>query len=428
MGLFFADPLFEDFAVSLGLGLGGQLGEVAAICAQIGEGDDDAWYTGWSAAADRLGGVAAAACAPGGWAAADRLAAEADHAAVRGHLVGAGETYRRASLYYAISYHPLFGAPVDPRLLAAFGKPSEVFAKAAAATDPAGEALEIPFENTTLPGYFFRADHGAEPGPLLIATNGYDATLFEIYLGQALPALRRGYHCLIFDGPGQGRPLYRDGIVMRPDWENVVGPVIDAALQRPEVDPQRIALTGWSLGGHLALRAATGEHRLAACIADPALFGIAEAMQARMRAMGVPDTVIERLPDLDEATLAGMTADMQRSRMQRWTIEQRGFWVHGVRTLPDYIRVATEFTLAGRVDRIGCPTLLCAAQDDPLSGTATAVYDGLTAPKTLLQFTSAGGAGDPWHMRNRALFDLRAFNWLDESLSASTRQPVAAGR
>jgi hypothetical protein len=45
MGLFFTDPLFEDFAVSLALGLGGQLGEVAAISAQIGEGDDDAWYT-----------------------------------------------------------------------------------------------------------------------------------------------------------------------------------------------------------------------------------------------------------------------------------------------------------------------------------------------------------------------------------------------
>jgi hypothetical protein len=31
-------------------------------------------------------------------------------------------------------------------------------------------------------------------------------------------------------------------------------------------------------------------------------------------------------------------------------------------------------------------------------------------------------------MRNRALFDLRAFDWLDESLPAGTRQPVAAGR
>jgi predicted alpha/beta-fold hydrolase len=409
MGLFFTDPLFEDFAVSLGLGLGGQVGEVAAICAQIGEGDDGAWYTAWSAAADRL-------------------AEEADHAAARGHLVGARETYRRASLYYALSYHPLFGAPVDPRLLTAFRKQSEVFAKAAAAADPPGEALEIPFENTTLPAYFFRADDAAEPGPLLIATNGYDATLFEMYLGQGLPALQRGYHCMLFDGPGQGRLLYQDGVVMRPDWEKVVTPIVDAALQRPDVDPRRIALTGWSLGGHLALRAATGEHRLAACIADPALFGIAEGMQARIRARGVPEVVVERLLELDPATLDGMAADIQSSRMQRWMVEQRGFWVHGVHTLPDYIRVAAEFTLAGRVDRIECPTLLCAAQDDPLSSTATAVYDALTAPRTLLQFTRADGAGDHCEMGNRALFDLRVFGWLDDRLSSGTRHPVAAGR
>ena len=75
-----------------------------------------------------------------------------------------------------------------------------------------------------------------------------------------------------------------------------------------------------------------------------------------------------------------------------------------------------------------CPTLICAAQDDPLSSTATAVYDGLTASKTLLQFTSADGAGDHCEMRNRALFNLRAFDWLEESLSASTRQPLTAGR
>jgi pimeloyl-ACP methyl ester carboxylesterase len=409
MGLFFTDPLFEDFAVSLGLGLGGQLGEVAAICAQIGEGDDDAWYTRWSAAADRL-------------------AEEADQAAARGHLVGAHETYRRASLYYAVSYHPLFGAPVDPRLLAAFRKQSEVFARAAATADPPGEEIEIPFGNATLSAWLFRAADGGEPRPLLIATSGYDSTVFESYLAQGLPAQRRGYHCLIFDGPGQGRPLYQDGIVMRPDWETVIGPVVGAALQRPEVDPQRIALTGWSLGGHLALRAATGEHRLAACIADPALFGIAEVMQARMQAMGVPAAVIERLPDLDEATLAGMTADMQRSRMQHWMIEQRGFWVHGVHTLLDYLRVAAEFTLAGRVDRIDCPTLLCAAEDDPLSSTATVVHDQLTAPTTLLQFTSADGAGDHCEMGNRALFNLRAFDWLDETLSAGRTQPLTAGR
>jgi hypothetical protein len=45
-------------------------------------------------------------------------------------------------------------------------------------------------------------------------------------------ALCRGYNCVLFDGPGQGRCLIRDGLTIRPDWENVVRPVIDCALTR----------------------------------------------------------------------------------------------------------------------------------------------------------------------------------------------------
>jgi glycine/D-amino acid oxidase-like deaminating enzyme len=89
---------------------------------------------------------------------------------------------------------------------------------------------------------------------------------------------------------------------------------------------------------------------------------------------------------------------------------------------------AAHDLVAAGVDRNECPTLLCDAQDDPLSSRATAVYDGLLAPKTLLQFTSADGAGDHCEMRNRALLNLRAFSWLDETLSASRRQPAGARR
>jgi hypothetical protein len=56
------------------------------------------------------------------------------------------------------------------------------------------------------------------------------------------------------------------GVPLRPDWENVITPVVDYLLARPEADPARIVLTGLSLGGYLAPRAATAEHRLAACI------------------------------------------------------------------------------------------------------------------------------------------------------------------
>ena len=84
-------------------------------------------------------------------------------------------------------------------------------------------------------------------------------------------ALERGYHALIFEGPGQGSMLFERQIPFRPDWENVITPVVDYLRSRPDVDPARIALTGWSLGGELAIRAAAFEHRLAAVVADPGI-------------------------------------------------------------------------------------------------------------------------------------------------------------
>src|SRR4051795_8458180 len=81
---------------------------------------------------------------------------------------------------------------------------------------------------------------------------------------QAVAALRRGYNCLLFDGPGQGRPLIHQGLHMRPNWESVVSAVLDTVLSYPNVDAQSVALAGWSFGGYLAPRAASGEHRIAA--------------------------------------------------------------------------------------------------------------------------------------------------------------------
>ena len=86
-------------------------------------------------------------------------------------------------------------------------------------------------------------------------------------------AVRRGYNCLLFDGPGQGRNLIRAGQPLRPDWETVVKPVIDFALTRPAVDAKRIVLAGWSFGGFRAPRAAAFEKRIAALIGDPGQWG-----------------------------------------------------------------------------------------------------------------------------------------------------------
>jgi hypothetical protein len=199
---------------------GADFGECTTTAGRVAVGDADSWYQEWNETADRVSALA-----------------EASEA--NGHKVSAcEEAYLRASDYYRTSYPLFYGAPVDPRLVEAFDK------EATALFDPPVEPVEIPYESTTLPGYFYRVDDSNERRPTLIATNGYDPTIHETHFAHTVAAVRRGYNCLTFDGPGQGRALIKENLHMRPDWENVVTPVVDYAFSRSEVDPGRITLIG----------------------------------------------------------------------------------------------------------------------------------------------------------------------------------------
>lgn len=82
---------------------GADFGEVRAVAEAVGDGGDDTCYDAWNAAGDRL-------------------KAAADEALGKGHIASARALYLRASAFFATSFHPLYGAPVDPRVLAVFGK------------------------------------------------------------------------------------------------------------------------------------------------------------------------------------------------------------------------------------------------------------------------------------------------------------------
>src|SRR3954447_11211678 len=213
---------------------------------------------------------------------------------------------------------------------------------------------------------------------------------------------------------GPGHRAVRAGHSDPGRWEAVVSAVIDAVIDREDVDSDRIVWRGWSVGGYLSLRAASGEPRLPACVADPGLLSIGAGVVGRLRAAGVPG--IERFPDIPASVLAPMAETIHADRAQRWAVEQRGFWVHGVDTLGEYLRATVPFDMDGRLTSIGCPRAVTAAEDDPLSRSAEHVYDALPGTRTLLRFATAEGAGDHCEMRNRTLADQRIFDWLDTVL------------
>jgi hypothetical protein len=69
------------------------------------------------------------------------------------------------------------------------------------------------------------------------------------------------------DCPGSGEALRLRGLTARIDTEAWAAACVDHLLTRPDVDPARIGLAGWSLGGYFAPRAAAFEERLALVVA-----------------------------------------------------------------------------------------------------------------------------------------------------------------
>lgn len=196
----------------------------------------------------------------------------------------------------------------------------------------------------------------------------------------------------------------------------MVAPVVDAAIARADVAPDRIALQGWSLGGHLALRAATGEARLAACIADPPLWDVLSGMVGLATGFGVAPDAAARFPEISDADQQLLTTAIEADRQLRWSIIASGFWVQGGTDLRSWMQVIAPYTLEGRIGAIRCPVFGTAAENDPIAKGAQAVIDRITAPTTLVPFTAAEGAGGHVELASRALAQTTVLDWLDDTM------------
>ena len=293
---------------------GGAVSEVFQAASRMVPGDPESWYTQWRRIADRNSGLAEAA---------ERA----------GHVITARDAWLRATDYYRSAEFWL--AADDPRRLETFTRCEESFRNAARHFAVPAETVRVPYENGAfLPAYFLRAP-GVPDGPqaVLIAFGGLDSFKEELYFMVARGALERGISCLLVDGPGQGATLRRQRLVTRPDYEVPVGACIDYLLGRGDVDPDRIAVTGSSLGGYYAARAGSKEHRLAAVVSHGAIWDIHELWQDRGEDFGIADHIK---------------------------------WVFGTPTVKAAVERAKAFSLNGVLDEMRCPYLIVHGGHDVL--------------------------------------------------------------
>ncbi len=398
----FATPLQNQFAAWAFeyVAEGADVGEIEAIANDMASDDDGAYYDAW-------------------YLHATRHRAKADEAERQGKTHTARYHHLRATVYASVSYKLLFGKPVDPRLSTAFETQMSSFERAMALTEPPAEPMKVRLDGHRLTVLFLRAagDDGRRRRPTIITVNGYDASVSDMYLAMGLQAVARGYHVVLVDGPGQGAPLIRDAVTLIPEWERVIRAVVDAVVARPDVDRRRLVLQGWSLGGHLCLRGATGEPRLAAVVSDPPAWSILEGLQPAAAQLGLTPEAFARLPEISDADLTKMMAAIEAEPRLRWVFLQRGLWVNGASDLRDWLQKVSLFTLQGRSNRIHCPVLGTFADRDPLALGAKPTLDRLDTQTTLLTFSAAEGAGGHQETLNRALAETLILDWLDDTLA-----------
>jgi hypothetical protein len=291
--------------------------------------------------------------------------------------------------------------------------------RAAALFDPPAERVEIPYEGTTLEGYLFRVDQSRVKRPLLILNNGSDGPVSAMWELGAAGAVARGYNALTFDGPGQNAALIRQHLYFRPDWEAVITPVVDYALSREEVDPDRVALLGVSQAGYWVPRALAFERRIAAGVADPGVWDVGTSWREHL-----PKFMLRQLERGEKDKFDRNMARAERfSKDVRAQLEFR-MRPYGMDSPYDVYKALEDYTLEGVVDRIRCPMLICDPDREHFwPGQPKQVYDALPGPKALARFTEEEGSD--WHCepRSPAIRDQRVFDWLDEVLGRPEPDP-----
>jgi dienelactone hydrolase len=368
---------------------GADIGEVITTAERITPGDWESWYREWRALADRIASIA-------------------DECAAGGHTISASSAYLRASNYYRTAEFFLRDdRRNDPRAADTSARAIETF-RSAPDIQQQWDRVHIPYEGIHLEGYYLNVS-GNDRGPTLLAHGGFDSTVEEMFFAVGEAARRYGWNCLIFEGPGQGSALRHHKLPFRYDWEAVITPAVDFAVNLRGVDPDRIALLGMSMGGYLAPRAAAFERRIAACIAYDGVFNMAAAMP---KTHTVGDDSTRRAAAMD--TMIAHRAEAPTS--QRWVLSN-ALWVFDVETGQELLDEVAKYDLAHVADQITCRTLVCEAENDQFFESQPAMlYEALRYPKTFLQFTAAEGAGEHCHEGALTLAHQRLFDWLDDTL------------
>jgi dienelactone hydrolase len=382
---YFPNNYVWNLSLNLALAAGGTMGEIDRACRPIlssaTEGADvgtEAFFEAWRGLGDELVSLAMT-----------------DEGA--GRLFSAGEKYGRAAMYYLTAERMV---PHDlPSRKHLYAHMLDCFQRYMRLTRQPAERVDIPYKDGVIAGYLHRADPASGPAPCAVFLNGLDSIkemTYRIGLAQALA--KRGVASLFIDQPGTGEALRLYNLTAIIETEQWASVVVDYLETRADiVDRDRIGISGWSMAGYYAPRAAAFEPRFKFCVAFGAQYDFGEVQQKRL-------------------ALAA-----QNPVPHYWEHVQ---WVWGKDSLDSWIEYSKGITLRGILDRIKVPTLVVHGENDRQINVSYAhnTFDDLVnAPKRELKIFREGDGGIE-HCGADAIDNARDFiaDWIAEVVGART--------
>jgi hypothetical protein len=395
-GGFFADADF-DYEARIVLGAAasgiGDVGLVLATLDRIADGDRQSWFDEWTASASDL-------------------AARGQEAAKNGHHRTARWALLAAAEYYGKALVVVDGLADQSVLLPTFREGRKCWEGVVAASEGCYVRMDVPYEGTTLPGYLLRPDDTGAARPTLVVTNGSDGTLPGLLGYGAAEAMARGWNAFVFDGPGQQSMLFERGVPFRHDWEAVLTPVIDALVERPDVEASALTGYGISQGGYWITRAVAFEHRMVAAVADPGVVDVSAGWTAHL-----PGALLDMLrPGQKDAFNAAMSAgadsNPQMARMLAFRSRP-----YGQSDWFDLFNEVQRYQARDVVGQITTPMLILDPDDEQFfPDQPQQLYDLLPGEKKIIEFAPAQGANFHCQPTGRQLTHTQMLDWLAEHL------------
>ena len=313
----------------------------------------------------------------------EELAAEAEKA---GHQLEAAEHYYIAATYYTNAQWAVYEDD-NPKRIAWGERKRFCYDKFIQFAGRPIERVELPFEGKSIAALLHLPPRmkAGEKVPCILYIPGMDGVKEDNPL-YGDPFLERGIAVLAIDGPGQGETRARGIKCTASNYENAGKLACDFLVKRPEIDANRLAIMGSSMGSYWGTRVAAAE--------------------PRFRAGALSGVCIEP----GQYTIFNTASP---------TFKLNYMYMSGYDDEAAFDEFAKTLTLGEVAGKISCAYLVVAGEDDELCpiGFVYQLIERISAPKVLIVYE-----GERHSIRNpRARTQI--VNWLADRLAGKPFKP-----